>query len=678
MVIYSQIVIWGQSAVCIFLRLGWKIAGDTRNPILISAMVPLGMESGPDVVPPIVYHTQWSQFAVQEAESYSLMFIIVLGVTLISMKESFVERGWISDAGPGVKEQSESFRRADRTGSRMSRSSDVSSPQQQSPWSPSNGYNGEEVNRLLPDAKNDKVAKKNASNQNSASFGTHMSVIFLTAFFSFIFGLFGRIIEAKYSFFQNHNFISGFCLFEVSMCFAFFVMQLLLRHTRINFNRDWFMRVCGLMLDLLVVAALSSAGYFPSANELPSYTPEIVVMIAVCAIWNVTFLFLLGRDMFPNFWFDRSVVLMGDSMGHAFIGLLFARCLDSTMDTPVPAAFAYKLMFIFLPTSAGKNSIVFSLVSTVGLAWSFVLCLAIMAGWYFIFNRYFKPRFIQKKTDPVEVLGDIEHSGSSLCNVINGSPTRRLSITAESAVADETLRAKIPLVVANSSAIAAISSANIPQNIDGRRNPSEAPTGALDYHDRFVTFQQDSEILNAANLKLVSTWLPDSYLLSSWKLAFSIRGDGASLSTLLAQCSARGNSGGLPRASDSQSFLIFIEDSWGYIFGGFLSHGFVNCNEYYGSGEDFVFSVMPTPVKFEWTGENDLFVISSSENFAMGGGGGGFAFQLDDEMATGVSNRSQTYNNPTLSSNEFFKCLNVEVWMLDNTKESYFVNSNAV
>jgi hypothetical protein len=39
---------------------------------------------------------------------------------------------------------------------------------------------------------------------------------------------------------------------------------------------------------------------------------------------------------------------------------------------------------------------------------------------------------------------------------------------------------------------------------------------------------------------------------------------------------------------------------------------------------------------------------------------------LDDELDTGVSNRSGTFHNATLSSNEFFKCLNVEVWVLES------------
>lgn len=39
----------------------------------------------------------------------------------------------------------------------------------------------------------------------------------------------------------------------------------------------------------------------------------------------------------------------------------------------------------------------------------------------------------------------------------------------------------------------------------------------------------------------------------------------------------------------------------------------------------------------------------------MGGGGGGFAFQIDDELDAGESNPSATFGSPQLSSNEFFR-----------------------
>jgi hypothetical protein len=36
-------------------------------------------------------------------------------------------------------------------------------------------------------------------------------------------------------------------------------------------------------------------------------------------------------------------------------------------------------------------------------------------------------------------------------------------------------------------------------------------------------------------------------------------------------------------------------------------------------------------------------------------------------LNTGVSNTSDTYKNPVLSSNEYFKCLNVEVWAIESS-----------
>lgn len=49
----------------------------------------------------------------------------------------------------------------------------------------------------------------------------------------------------------------------------------------------------------------------------------------------------------------------------------------------------------------------------------------------------------------------------------------------------------------------------------------------------------------------------------------------------------------------------------------------------------------------------------------------GFSIHLDDELNTGVSNTSDTYKNPVLSSNEFFKCLNVEVWAIEDAPSDF-------
>ena len=67
----------------------------------------------------------------------------------------------------------------------------------------------------------------------------------------------------------------------------------------------------------------------------------------------------------------------------------------------------------------------------------------------------------------------------------------------------------------------------------------------------------------------------------------------------------------------STSFVILIEDSWGYVFGGYCANEMVNSSSYYGSGESFVFSVLPAPQVYRWTGKNELFIISSYDHLAM-------------------------------------------------------------
>jgi hypothetical protein len=74
----------------------------------------------------------------------------------------------------------------------------------------------------------------------------------------------------------------------------------------------------------------------------------------------------------------------------------------------------------------------------------------------------------------------------------------------------------------------------------------------------------------------------------------------------------------------------------------------------------------PEVRKYKWTGNNSMFLISNPKTLVVGGGGDGFALQLDDELDTGVSSHSATYDNPQLSSGEFFRCLNCEVWNLDS------------
>lgn len=89
-----------------------------------------------------------------------------------------------------------------------------------------------------------------------------------------------------------------------------------------------------------------------------------------------------------------------------------------------------------------------------------------------------------------------------------------------------------------------------------------------------------------------------------------------------------------------------------------------------GSGESFVFKVNRLDGQvsvYKWTGLNDLFMWSTEDRIAMGGGGDGFAFVLDNYFITGETCCSRTYNNPVLDSStsktsSSFRISNIEVW----------------
>lgn len=72
-------------------------------------------------------------------------------------------------------------------------------------------------------------------------------------------------------------------------------------------------------------------------------------------------------------------------------------------------------------------------------------------------------------------------------------------------------------------------------------------------------------------------------------------------------------------------------------------------------------------VTYPWTLQNDFIMWSSATQIAMGGGGHGFGFLLDDDFLTGQSSSSLTYENPPLTSYMgSFRVVNVEIWGFDS------------
>jgi len=173
----------------------------------------------------------------------------------------------------------------------------------------------------------------------------------------------------------------------------------------------------------------------------------------------------------------------------------------------------------------------------------------------------------------------------------------------------------------------------------------------IDYGGQGVLIGK-SLLINEANFKKIRQALPMRFRDKNWYCLFSTSVHGTSLATFHS------------RLENSGPTVMLIEDSNGYTFGGYASDEWVNHdNEFFGTGECFVFSVRPKSAFYKWTRANDYFMYSTPEGFAMGSGENGrFAFYLDAELQYGTSETSITFLNRRLASVEEFSCTVLEVW----------------
>jgi hypothetical protein len=296
----------------------------------------------------------------------------------------------------------------------------------------------------------------------------------------------------------------------------------------------------------------------------------------------------------------------GEAMGHSFMGILFARALDPAMATPVPAAYLCKLMLFVFPSSGGKNTIVVSLVVSHGLYVALAVCVLVVIAWAFIFARFFKMRFVKEDgrgSDPDILMPVLTRSRSN--SKVKSADTDDLSDMLEFDSYDnddgnEFKDDRGPLLSDKSAG----SGEDLPVDMAFK-----------------VVCSDTSAIVHTSHLETIASWLPQNEDMSHISLRYSLQRDGASMQSLLTLCKDTGN---FSRGRyHNNSCIMLIEDSWGYIFGAYLAHGLEDMPSYYGNGESFMFSLVPTPAVYKWTGENELFVLSNCRNIAFGGGGAG-------------------------------------------------------
>lgn len=568
MLIYSQIIGWGQSAVCLVTLTILESFGHSA-PMDYASMIPIGLEAGTDVYANTIARPSsasdearrrmWSLAVIEEAESIGLIVVSIMFIVLVSWKPYIVSMG---DSGSGSAHRDsiissntsgtvEAFEKPPALAARRASSADVQT-QQDSP--------------SFRDREREREKEKDNKSQGIANLGTHLSLIALVVFLAFTLKFLFRLVEIYLN--LERRIFSNLRMFKLAMFCAMFGMHYLQRKMHVVFVRDWFMRLSGLMLDLMVIAAFSVASPLPETLITSEQYWPITLLVIICAMWNIFAFFFFAHRLFPNFWFERGLTLTGDAMGHSFVGLLFVRTLDPHLESPVPYAYVFKLLLFFIPSSGEKNTIVVSIVESHGSIMALVVCINIAAIWLIICEKYFSNRFILSKYSnrPICVRPEMLEDGTfnSIGNVleIHGS---NLEEADGKSTPPSILSRGASMSFPRVNSISAIT-------------PDITFSGNINFHTEF-----NSDILTLNKLAEISTWLPECHSTKSWQLKFSLKRDGACLDTMMMLCCPRDQ---ISKTS-FQPCVILVEDSWGYVFGGFISPGLQNSSSYYGNGESF-------------------------------------------------------------------------------------------
>lgn len=117
-------------------------------------------------------------------------------------------------------------------------------------------------------------------------------------------------------------------------------VQLLLDRTDRTYlvDRQMVTRIQGLALDLLIISALATLSLQAIAADWVAF----VLLAGVGLAWSVGAFLLLAPRVLPDFWFERGVGDLGQTLGFTATGIILIRIADPDGRTPSMDAFGYK------------------------------------------------------------------------------------------------------------------------------------------------------------------------------------------------------------------------------------------------------------------------------------------------------------------------------------------------
>ncbi|UJR33075.1 hypothetical protein I4U23_020534 [Adineta vaga] len=164
---------------------------------------------------------------------------------------------------------------------------------------------------------------------------------------------------------------------------------------------------------------------------------------------------------------------------------------------------------------------------------------------------------------------------------------------------------------------------------------------------------QPSILINEELSKKILVELPNRLHSLDWCMVFSTEAHGFSLSQLYRRSL---------EFDHDMPVLVIVKDVKQNIFGAFVPHQLVVKEGVYGTGESFLFTLLPEFRVFNWTGDNDFFVKGDLNSIGFGIGEGTYGLWFDADLYHGRTCPCKTFNNEYLTSSEDFIIASIEVW----------------
>jgi len=355
------------------------------------------------------------------------------------------------------------------------------------------------------------------------------------------------------------------------------------------------------------------------------YMIAIITLLVCCLLANMFIALVACKYLVPNFWRERGLAAIGQSMGNLTTSLLFIRSSDKHNMTPVLISAMHAQILHGILNSGGLWTLsVVTIVNETSVyvvpSISFTLLIGWIVVWRFHLRHYYPSSYW-------ETIGDPTHGGNTIVTL---QESHRLSGGGS---------LQTPLM--ESAAIEGVEVQILECGVN------------LDWDTAILT--------NRDNLGRVCHSLPRRCRDKDWRILYSMELHGASLGALYRQCTLA-----------SGPCVIMCMDTWSYIFGAFVNtppRMNMLGEPSYGNGECFLFTFEPEFKIYKWSRDNDIFMNGMRNAFSIGGGGDGAGFRVDAGLLNGVSNKSATFQNQkTIASSTAFKMLHLEVWSVGKVK----------